>query len=236
MLTNYLKIALRSIRRQKFYAAINILGLAIGLAISLLILLFVKDELSYDQHHTKADRIHRAVIVWGKNRDKPSKNLIGPYRLKPALATDFPAIEQVVRVDPVANVLITYKDQAFQEDRMFITDPEIFEVFDYEFLQGDPKTALTEPFTLVLSETLAKKYFKNENPLDKTLTVFGEMEVKVTGVYKDSPSTTHLTADGLVSMGTGESFYNKLVLNNWSEGICYNYLLLPESMLSLIHI
>ena len=172
MLTNYLKIAFRNIRRQKFYSAINIFGLAIGLAISLLILLFIKDELSYDQHHVNANRIHRTIMVWGKHTDSPSRNTIGPYRLKPALETDFPELEQIVRIDPVSNVLVTYGDKEFQENKCFITDPEIFKVFDFEFLQGNPETALTEPFTMVLSETLAEKYFGQENPLDKILTVF----------------------------------------------------------------
>ncbi len=230
MLINYLKIAFRSIRRQRFYSAINILGLAIGLAISLLILLFIKDEVSYDKHHTNADRIHRAIMVWGKHTDNPSKNTIGPYRLKPALETDFPELEKVVRIDPVSNVLITYGEQAFQENKCFITDPEIFDIFDFDFLQGDPKTALTEPFTIVLSETLAKKYFAKENPMGKVLTVFGQMEIKVTGVYKDTPTNTHFTAEGLVSMGTGESFYNQMILNNWGEGLGYTYLLLPKNM------
>ena len=108
--------------------------------------------------------------------------------------------------------------------------PEIFKVFDFEFLRGNPETALKEPFTIVLSETLAKKYFGQENPLDKVLTIFGEMEIKVTGVYKDTPTNTHFTAEGLVSMGTGESFYNQMILNNWGEGHGYTYLLLPENM------
>ena len=230
MFTNYLKIAFRSIRKQRFYSAINIFGLAIGLAISLLILLFINDEISYDQHHTNADRIYRTVMVWGKHSDSPSRGPVGPYRLKPALETDFPEIEKIVRVDPVRGVLISNGDKSFQENRFFITDPEIFDVFDYDLLQGNAKTALTEPFTMVLSETLAKKYFGNTNPLNQVLTVFGQMEVKVTGVYKDSPTNTHFTADGLVSMGTGESFYNQLILNNWSEGHGYNYLLLPENL------
>lgn len=230
MFINYLKIAFRSIRKQRFYSAINIFGLAIGLAISLLILLFINDEISYDQHHSNADRIYRTVMVWGKHTERPSKSPIGPYRLKPALETDFPEIEKIVRVDPVRGVLISHGEKSFQENRLFITDSEIFEVFDYDLLQGDAKTALTEPFTMVLSETLAKKYFGSTDPLNKVLTVFGDMEVKVTGIYKDSPTNTHFAADGLVSMGTGESFYNQLILNNWGEGHGYSYLLLPPKM------
>ncbi len=228
MLFNYFKLAFRNITRQKFYATINILGLAIGLAICLLILLFVKDELSYDKHHSNADRIYRMLMVWGKQQGEGTQSPIGPYRLRPAVNTDFPEIEKVVRFSPTFGSLVQYGEKAYQEEQMFFTDSEVFEIFDYELISGDSKTALAEPFTMVMSETTAEKYFGNDDPIGKTLTVDEDNEVKVTGIFKDMPETTHLSADVLISMETGKSVFNQLVLNNWGEGCCYNYILLPE--------
>ncbi|MCB0630140.1 MAG: ABC transporter permease, partial [Lewinella sp.] len=231
MFFNYLKVALRNINKQKFYSAINILGLAIGLAICLLIMLFIKDELSYDQHHSKADRIYRALMVWGMHGgNEGMRSPIGPYRLQPALKTDFPELEQVIRIVSASGSLVTYENMDYQEDRMFFADKELFDVFDYELIHGDKATALAEPFTVILSESTAHKYFGDENPMGKSLIVDEDNNVQVTGVFKDMPENTHLNADIFISMETGKSVFNQLVLNNWGEGSSYTYLLLPENM------
>ncbi len=230
MLYNYLKVAFRNIRKQKFYSAINILGLAIGLAICLLIMLFIKDELSYDQHHSKADRIYRALMVWGKQDGAGQRSPIGPYRLLPALETDFPELEKVGRIVSASGTLVSYDNVDYQEDRIFFADPAIFDIFDYELLDGDAETALSEPATMVLSENTAKKYFGNENPVGKSLIVDEDNNVRVTGVFRDMPENTHLSADMFISMETGKSVFNQLVLNNWGEGSSYTYVLLPEGM------
>ena len=227
MLFNYFKLAFRNISRQKFYATINVLGLAIGLAICLLILLFVKDELSYDKHHSKADRIYRWNMVWGL-KNGGTEFPIGPYRLQPAAKTDFPELEYMVRFSPTYGSLVEYGDKSYQEEQMFFADKDAFEVFDIHLMNGDKKTALAEPFTMVLSETLAKKYFGGEDPIGKTLTMDEDNEVEITGVFKDMPKTTHFSADAFISMESGKSIFNQLVLNNWGEGCCYNYILLPE--------
>ncbi len=228
MLLNYIKLAFRNIYRQKFYAAINILGLAIGLAICLLILLFVKDELSYDQHHANADRIYRMNMVWQKQNGQGIESPIGPYRLQPAVKTDFPELQHVVRISPTYGILVVYGEKRYQEERIFFADQNLFDIFSYELTSGDKATALTEPFSIILSESTAEKYFGQENPIGRTLKLRGENEVKVTGVFKDMPETTHFTSDGFLSMETGKSVFNQLVLNNWGEGSCYTYLLLPE--------
>ena len=234
MLFNYLKLALRNISRQKFYAIINVLGLSIGLAICLVILLFVKDELSYDKHHSNADRIYRVNMVWGL-QDGGTEFPIGPYRLQPALKTDFPDVEEIVRFSPTYSSLVEYGEISYQEEDMFFADQEAFDIFDFNLISGDKNTALTEPFTAVLSESTAKKYFDKEDPVGKTLTVDEQHEVKVTGVFEDLPETTHFHSDAFISMETGKSVFNQLILNNWGEGCCYNYVLLnegqtPESM------
>ncbi len=228
MLLNHLTIAFRNIIRQKFYSFINIMGLAIGLAICLLILLFIKDELSYDKHHSKADRIYRTLMVWGLNQDGGTKSPINPYRLQPALKIDFPELEEIIRLVPAYGALVSYEEVEYQENNWFFADPEIFNVFDYELVMGDKETALSEPFTVILSETSAKKYFGEENPIDKILKVNNQNDAKVTGVFKDMPENTHFNTDALISMETGKSVFNQLVLNNWGEGSSYTYLLLPE--------
>ena len=237
MLLNHLKIAFRNIVRQKFYSLINILGLAMGLAICLVILLFVKDELSYDKHHKNADRIYRTLMVWGLNQDGGTKHPINPYRLQPALKLDFPEIDPIVRFVSASGTLVTYGEQEFQETNAFLVDPEVFDLFDYKLIKGEEKTALVEPFTIILSESNARKYFGNENPIGKTLQIANQnvdgnnqIDFRVTGVFADMPKNTHLFADMFLSMETGKTIFNKLVLNNWGEGSSYTYLLLPENL------
>ncbi|MEO0338862.1 MAG: FtsX-like permease family protein, partial [Bacteroidota bacterium] len=126
--------------------------------------------------------------------------------------------------------LFTYENKDYVEPRTFLVDAEVFEIFDYELIQGDKKTALVEPFSVLLSESTARKIFGNENPMGKSLSYNNNDQVKVTGIFKDFPPNTHLTADVFVSMETGKSTFNQLVLNNWGEGSSYTYLLLPEGI------
>lgn len=227
MLFNYLKVAFRNIFRQKLYAVINIFGLAMGLAICLLILLFVKDELSYDKYHTRADDIYRIVTQWGFGTDREIETPINSYRLAPAIETDFPELDAVVRFSPYGG-LITYNNQDYQEDQLFLVDENVFDVFDFPWKAGDRTTALVEPFTVAISESTAEKYFGTENPIGKVLRWNEENELKVTGVFEDFKPNNHMIVDLFVSMSTGKQVFNQLVLNNWGEGSQYTYLLLPE--------
>ncbi len=229
MIFNYLKIAFRTIRRDKFYAIINISGLALGLAISIIIMLFVKDELSFDKHHSKADQIYRAIMVWGKQNGQGQQMPIGPYRLKPALDTDFPQIAKSARLVDYSGSLITYGDKNYVQDHAFFADPELFEMFDFEFVQGDPATALSEPFSVVIAESTARKIFGEKNPVGESLEFRSEGFLKVTGVYKDLPNNTHLNMEALVSMASAPRVFNQLVLNNWGEGSSYTYMLLEDA-------
>ena len=229
MIFNYLKIAFRTIRRDKFYAIINISGLALGLAISIIIMLFVKDELSFDKHHSKADQIYRAIMVWGKQNGQGQQMPIGPYRLKPALDTDFPQIAKSARLVDYSGSLITYEEKNYVQDHAFFADPELFEMFDFQFLKGDPATALSEPFSVVISESTARKIFGDKNPIGQSLEFRSEGFLKVTGVYKDLPNNTHLNMEALVSMASAPRVFNQLVLNNWGEGSSYTYMLLEDA-------
>ncbi len=229
MFYNHLKVALRSLFRQKFYSLINILGLAVGLTICILIIVFVKDEWSFDQHYTKADRIYRALMIWGNQEDDPAPFPINPYRLQPALKLDFPELEHVVRFANYG-ALLTFENTDFVERRTFLVDPEIFEVFDYQIVSGDATTALLDPFSVMLSEHTAQKIFGSEDPLGKVLHYNTDYELKVTGIFKELNANSHLSADVFISMETGKQTFNQLILNNWGEGSCYTYLLLPEEV------
>jgi putative ABC transport system permease protein len=124
--------------------------------------------------------------------------------------------------------LVTYEEENYQEQNWFFAAPEIFQVFDYELIKGDKKTCLNDPFTVILSASIAQKYFGSEDPMGKVLRVNDENDVRVTGVFNDITENAHFVTDALISMETGKSVYNQLVLNNWGEGSTYTYLVLPK--------
>src|SRR5687768_11041463 len=168
MIKNYLKVALRSIFRNKLTAFINIAGLALAMACCLLIALFIKDEVSYDRHHTKADRIYRVTRNFLSPDGSVTLHLghVAPP-FGPLLKNDFPDIEAVVRTLQ-RQVLISYQEgpeekKMFNENRVFFAEPDIFKVFDIPLKQGNAEKALNDPFHLMLSEKTAKKYFGDQN-------------------------------------------------------------------------
>lgn len=228
MLINYLKVAFRNLIRQKVYSVINILGLAIGLGVCLLILLFVKDELSYDKYHANADRIYRVITQWDLS-NKKTQSPMNSYRLAPALKTDFPEFEEVVRLSPTGGI-IAYEEEEYQEDEMYFADENIFELFDFELLIGQTDRVLKEPNTVVLSESTAKKYFGKADPIGKVLNFNNEFDATVTGIFRDFKPNNHFISDAFISMETGKQVFNQLVLNNWGEISQYTYLMLPEQM------
>jgi putative ABC transport system permease protein len=197
MLKNYVKVAVRALIRYRAYSAINILGLSVGLAVCMLMLLFVQDEFSYDRHHEKADRIYRVAMAWGGEMNEGRPSAITTYRLAPALKNDFPDLEHVIRFSD-SNGLMEYEDQAYQENRVFYADADVFEVFDIGLLRGDAATALQEPFQVLLSESTARKYFGAGDPMGKVMQ-YRDFSITVAGVFADFPPTSHYTADFLIS-------------------------------------
>ena len=227
MLKNWLKVAYRNIIRHKVYSAINIVGLTIGIACGLLIVLFVQDELSYDRYHEKGDRIYRIYNVW-KSQDGTSKEMpMGAYKLKDALLEAVPEIEAVSRFYPRGK-LVQYGQKIFREENIAYTDANVFDVWDFSLTKGNPATALQEPFSAVISQSIASKYFGEENPIGQTLLIDEEHPFKITGVMQDIPRNSHFHFNMFFSMSTGPQVFHPFVLNNWGEGSCYNYVLLPE--------
>ncbi|MBT5872118.1 MAG: FtsX-like permease family protein [Candidatus Latescibacteria bacterium] len=223
MFRNYLTIALRNLSKHTGYSLINILGLAVGMMCFILISLFVRIELSYDRFHEKADRIFRVV------KEDPGNFYLGnnhyavtPIPLAPALAAEFPAIEIVTRIDNVTE-LISKDDLKVYEDGMW-GDEHFFDVFSYQLVSGDPRTALKEPNTIVLSRSMAARFFGDSDPMGQTLLFRNEKTLRVTGLLEDPPENAHFTFNYLVSFPTSENFVRNQDI--WDSNSWYTYFVL----------
>jgi putative ABC transport system permease protein len=226
MIKNYLRVAFRNLWRHKGFSFLNIMGLTIGMSACFLVFLYVKFELSYDDFHSKGNRIYRIVtdIV------NPSETLhfsVAAPAMPVAAKRDFPEIEKAVRFDP-GGMLVRRGDLKFQEDNMASADSTFFEVFDFPLLKGDPVRALREPFSVVLSETAAKKYFGSADPMGQHLYLTGDNNIgTVTGVMKDMPENTELKADMLVASYSGAADSNRD--KNWGGFGDFSYFLLKPN-------
>ncbi|NIM57705.1 MAG: FtsX-like permease family protein [Candidatus Aenigmarchaeota archaeon] len=189
MIKNYLKIAFRNVRRHKAYSFINIAGLTIGMTCVVLLLLWIQDELSYDKFHEKIDDIYLVSAHIKTERDGlqvPSVPGVGPL-----LKELFPEVEESARfLAGYRTFILSYQDKTFSEPRVFPADPEVLEMFTFPLIEGDQKTALKEPNSLVLSERVSKKYFGEESPIGKVITVDNQHRMKVMGVMKEVPSNS----------------------------------------------
>jgi putative ABC transport system permease protein len=206
MLKSYLKIALRNLARHKGYAFINILGLAVGLAASVLVMLYVVDELGYDRFHANADRIYRITADWSNKGDSKIHQLGTPWILAKTIRDKYPQVEALTQLTgPLGDVVIRKGELALKETEVFAADAWFFDVFSFPLVKGNAKTALSEPNSIVLSETLAAKCFGTEDPLGRAVEtqVAGQkLFQKVTGVARDVPPNSHFRFEMLVSMAT----------------------------------
>ncbi len=197
MLQNYIKIAIRNILRNKLHSFINIIGLSIGLTCTILILLYVRYEFSYDRHNSRHDRIFIAETIY-------DDGIATPWSAVPlgnALENDYPAVEETARIYSPGRVsFIDQKNELIRENYIYCADNEIFSIFDYQFIYGSPENALDSPHTIILSEKLSKKYFGNQNPVGRILTRYGGIDYLVQGVFKDLPRNISFPHDGLISM------------------------------------
>lgn len=220
MIKNYLKIALRNFQRHKGYSFINIAGFAIGMACCLLILLYVRHELSYDRHHEDVERVCRIVIDIRTQTANRVFALISPT-VAPALKADYPQVEHAARaIIPSSSRLVKRKDTFFYEDRFMYADQELFDIFTIPFIRGATQGALTRPNTLVVSQRMAHKYFGNANPLGETLEI-NQQEYEITGVVTDSPENTHMKYDLIASLETLKDWQE---MSNWYSTMFYTYL------------
>ncbi|MCG8307945.1 MAG: ABC transporter permease, partial [Cytophagales bacterium] len=224
MLRNYLLVALRNIRKQKFFFLLNILGLTTGLAATLFIILYVKDELSYDRFHANIDRMYR-IGLNGRLAGQDIHVNATPPPLASALVEEVPGVEHALRLWQWTDVVIRYEDKVFTEDRIFHTDSNFFKFFSFELLEGDPETALREPNSMVLTESCAKKFFGDDEKLGKIITFSNDNKaVKVTGIIEDPPHNSHFKYNYLISFssnGFGKS-------DQWLSNSLSTYFILRE--------
>jgi len=234
MFKNYLKIALRNIGRHRAYSFINIAGLAIGMAVCILILMFVRDELSYDTHHEHKDRIYRIQRQWFAADGSVRSELcsVAPSFI-PLLEEEFPEMEHVVRMLGSGDTLITFGENNFVEERLYFAEHDIFGVFSILVTEGNPQTALKNPNSIVLSESMVRKYFGDEDAMGKVMKVGSSGEdYHVTGVMKDVPKNSHFHFDFLASFITLKGRYTYYRDNsdyffgstNFSDNATYTYM------------
>lgn len=226
MFKNYFKIAVRNLWRHKTFSFINILGLAVGMSACFLIYLYVDLETSFDNFHSKADRIYR-VVTDTKTPSETIKQAITSAPLAPNFKRDFPEVEDAVRLTR-DGLLVRKGNVKFQEEGSVLADSTLFNVFDFPLVKGDKKTALREPMSVVLSQTSAKKYFGNSDPLGQQLLLTGaSINATVTGVMKDIPKNSQIQADMFVSMSSFKQIYGQPTQDSeWTNHQYYTYLLL----------
>ncbi|MFC2161755.1 ABC transporter permease [Acidobacteriota bacterium] len=223
MLKNYFKIALRNFLKHKGFSFINVFGLAVGIACCLLILLFVVDELSYDKYHEKADRIYRAGLH-GFISGNEFHGVVTASPMAQTLVDEYPEVEAATRARNFGFPVFRYEEKVFSEERVFWVDPGFFDVFTVPFIQGDPSTALDEPLTIVLTRSMALKYFGNEDPMGKTIDADQRRDYQVTGVIEDVPKNSHLHYDFLASLSTYPDSRSPV----WVSNNYYTYFVLRE--------
>jgi putative ABC transport system permease protein len=227
MLKNYITIALRNLLRQKGFTIINILGLTIGLTVSALIILYIVHELGYDRFHENAGRIYR-VAINGEISGQAINVAVSSPPFGPALVADYPEVVDYTRIDPPHNSLFAFGDEKYYEDDILFVDSSFFKIFTVPLLYGDPATALEVPRSLVLTESLARKYFGDEYPVGKVLRYNDQTDLTVTGVCEDYPDNSHFTFQALVSYSTLLEMRGEWWMNTWGNFAMYNYIMLDR--------
>jgi putative ABC transport system permease protein len=236
MLRHFFHIALRHLQKQKFYSFINITGLAIGMACCIVITLYVKNERSYDQYHSKKDRIYRVLQTFrsvqpGEQLPAPSPgdySVWGCAPVGPALQSDFPQIERTVQFMSPISLLLQHGNQRIQQDNLLCMDSTAFDVFSWKMLHGDPHTALVNPNSIVLTRSVAQKFFGDANPVGQALRVDNGDNFLVTGVMEDVPPNSQFTFTGLISMSTARKGRPE-IFGWWGYVDFYTYVLLKKN-------
>jgi putative ABC transport system permease protein len=227
MLKNYLIVAWRNLVRHKLYSLLNIAGLTVSLTCCILLLLYVRDELSYDRYHEHAEHIYR-VVLKATMPDRSLEAALSTAALAPSIGREMPEVISAARIwsswGGDAEKLVSFGERGFYETRFFWADPEIFQVFTLPLRRGDAKTALVAPNTVVLTQATARRYFGEEEPVGKTLRLGNETDYQVTGVLAELPENVHLHFDFLASSST-QRIEGK---STWIANNYFTYLLLRE--------
>jgi len=236
MIKHFFTVAYRNLLRNKIFSVINVVGLAIGMACCLLIVYYVQHELSYDRYHTKGDRIYRLTQSFqnsqaGEKLPPPTPEEFQVWGNAPvgaALANDFPTVEKVVQFTSPNTFLLQHGETRIQQDNLLFMDSTAFEVFSWKMLAGNPLTALKAPNSIVLTKSVARKFFGNTNPVGQSLKGDNAINFLVTGVMEDVPSNSHFNFTGLISMSTFR-IWRPEIFDAWGYVDFYTYFLLKES-------
>jgi putative ABC transport system permease protein len=233
MIRNYFKIAVRNLLKYKFISFINLFGLTVGLACCLLITTYILNELGYDRFNANAGRVYRVTRSFNNQEGVVSLNLstvappFGYY-----FPTDFPDIQKMTRLYENSLTPFRYKEKIFNEEHVFYADENLFDVFSVKVLKGNPKTALYDPYSVMLTEETAKKYFGDDDPMNKMIRFNSKFNFKVTGIYKAFPENAHLHPGMLLSFNTLKDtavYGEENLRTNWGNNSFFTYLLLPEN-------
>lgn len=229
MFNNYIKTALRNIKKHKSFTIINISGLAIGLTCCILLAIYINSELSFDKYHQKKDRIFRIGEEFSFNNFTSRQSATNGV-IAAALKNNYPEVEETTRFR-YTRTSVKYKDKQFAE-RFYYADESVFNIFSWPLLKGDPTTALKVPFSIVLTEKLAVKYFGNEDPIGKTIILNENENFNVTGIVADLPRYSTLQFNGLLSFSTlyAENQMSPRILNEWISHNFNTYVLLREGI------
>ena len=224
MLKNYFVTAYRNLVKNWSYSFINIIGLSVGLAASIFILLFVFHELSYDTFHKKSDRIYRAAVD-GKMAKNTFIAAVTAAPMAEALLNEYPEIEKTVRVRKSGDWLVSHEDKTFNEEGILFADSTFFQIFTYKFIHGNPATALKNPESIVLTEKIARKYFGQTDVVGKSLRIESDTTYyTVTGVIQNVPENTHMHFDMMASLNTLDISRRTF----WISHNFHTYILLKE--------
>lgn len=235
MIYNYLKIAFRSLLKYRFIFFTNLFGLTVGFTCCLLIFVYILHETSFDQQHPKADQTYRVTRLF-RNAETGATNLnlgaVAPP-FAPYLTNDFKQIEGITRVLPTGSLTLRYEDKMFREQNVYFADEQFFDFFAVDVKQGNRATALKEPYTVMLSEAIAHKYFGNDDPINKVVRLDNQpTSFKVTGIYKAFSSNMHMHPAIMVSFNTlrdSTIYGEKGLRTNWGNNSFFTYLRLPKN-------
>ncbi len=218
MIKNYFITALRSFSRNPMYSLINLIGLAVGLTASILIMLYVFNELNFDTFHEKSDQIYRMNVLH-QHKDGESLFAVGTAAMGVSLEEEFPEIVDMVRFTMGSDAGIRYEDKNYEIDQVQYADSNVFRMFSFDLIRGNPETALKEPFSIVLTPNEAHKIFKDEDPMGKFIRYNNQYTMKVTGILEKVPPNSHLQFDALISFSTLYEYEN--IYLDWDGGHGY---------------
>jgi putative ABC transport system permease protein len=230
---NYLLSLVRNAIRDKFFTLLNLLGLAVGITATILIFIYIQDQVTYDKHNENFERIYRLEGDFFIS-DKQELTALTQFPLGPTLKDDYPEIVEQVRIFPRRDFYLKHKEDSFKEDSIMLADSTLFKVFSVPFVAGDPNTALADPFSMVVSRSLAHKYFGTWDVVGESMEDLQGTTFNITGVFEDLPGNVHLRYNGLISSATiedqigSERFNDRSAASFWNVQI-YTYVLMAEN-------